>query len=382
MNKTRVLLFSTLAIVVIALAYFISTVEWNMVEEEIGLTQEAGEEPLLAATLFLETYQKKLKKLTTQESFLQAGDITLPKTSTLVIDEATLVEYEQLIPALVDWVKKGGHLVYTLSSRREQLKLENNAVIALTPVTVKDAEFVANRKSILTTPKSNGIITEKEDSFSIYIAHRYTFENCSGVEVLQENTEEVLICEEGVDEGFITFVPSINAISNDGLRHLDHGEYLLWLIGSNDQLFYLPSTQTTSWLVMLWQWCWQVIVLIAVLSLLLMWQLSMRLGLAIEPSEHSKNLFAKHIEAVGNYLFKYQHHEVLKSALLIDLANAVEKRQPKYKQLNVNEQADLISSLTGKNSQDIHLLLSEPLPEDENKRIKFIKLFKELRSLL
>jgi len=113
-----------------------------------------------------------------------------------------------------------------------------------------------------------------------------------------------------------------------------------------------------------------------------MWQLSMRLGLAVEPSKHAKNLFAKHIEAVGNFLFKYQHHDVLKNALLIDLVNAVEKRHPKYKQLNLDEQASLISSLTGKSTSDIYLLLSEPLPEDENQRIKFIKLFKELRNLL
>ena len=382
MNKSKGFLIVGLAILVLGIGYLISVIEWNMVDEEIGLTREAEQEPLLAARLFLESYQKDLTTITSSESFLKNKTITLSKDSSLLIDEAALVEYEGLIPALVTWVKQGGHLIYTLSPRREQLNLEYNDVIALSEVSVLDAEEVAFRESVLDTPISNGVITTDEHSFSIHLAHRFTFENCTGLDISKKDSEATLICEMGVNEGYITFVPSINAISNDGLRHLDHGEYLLWLIGKNNKLVYLPSTQSTSWAVLLWQWSWQVVLLTLILSLLLMWQLSMRLGVAIEPSKHSKNLFAKHIEAVGNFLFKYQHHDVLKNALLIDLANAVEKRHPKYKQLSLNEQASLISSLTGKNTSDIYLLLSEPLPEDENKRVKFIKLFRELRNLL
>ncbi|WP_426359104.1 hypothetical protein ACPUVO_02340 [Pseudocolwellia sp. HL-MZ19] len=382
MSKSKGFLIAGLAILVIAVVYLISIIEWNMVEEEIGLTREAEKEPLLAASLFLESYQKDLTTITTPESFFKDGTITLSKDSSLLIDEAALVEYDGIIPALVTWVKQGGHLVYTLSPRREQLDLEYNDVIALSEITVIDAEEIAFRESVLETPVSNGMITDDDHSFSVHLAHRFTFENCAGLDIAKKDSEATLICEMGVNDGYITFLPSINAISNDGLRHLDHGEYLLWLIGKNNKLVYLPSTQSTSWAVLLWQWSWQVVLLTFLLSLLLMWQLSMRLGLAVEPSKHAKNLFAKHIEAVGNFLFKYQHHDVLKNALLIDLVNAVEKRHPKYKQLNLNEQASLISSLTGKSTSDIYLLLSEPLPEDENQRIKFIKLFKELRNLL
>jgi len=382
MSKSKILLIIGLAILVMGIGYLISIIEWKMVEQEIGLTRKAEQEPLLAASLFLKSHQKNITTITTPESFFENSTITLSKDSSLLIDEATLVEYDGIIPALVTWVKQGGHLIYTLSPRREQLRLEKNALLTLTGVIVINADETANRKSVLVIPKSNVVVTKNEHSFSMYLAHRYIFEDCNGLEILKKESDEILLCEENIDNGYITFVPSINAISNDGLRHLDHGEYLLWLIGKNNELFYLPSTQSTSWAVSLWEWCWQVTLLILLLSLLLMWQLSMRLGLAIEPSKHSKNLFAKHIEAVGNFLFKYQHHDVLKNALLIDLANAVEKRHFKYKQLNLNEQASLISSLTGKNTSDIYLLLSEPLPEDENERIKFIKLFKELRNLL
>jgi hypothetical protein len=382
MNKSKSFIMAGLVVLVIGLGYLISIIEWNMVEEEVGLTREAEQDPLLAASLFLKSYQKDLSTLTTSESFLKNGSITLSKSSSLLIDEAALVEYDELIPALITWVKQGGHVIYTLSPRREQLGLEDNDLIALSEVSVVDVEDVAFRKSIIDTPASNGVINTDEHTFSIYLAHRFVFENCTGLDIAKKESEEILICEMNINDGYITFVPSVNAISNDGLKHLDHGEYLLWLIGKNNKLFYLPSTESTNWAVLLWKWCWQVILLTLLLSLFFMWQLSMRLGRAIEPSEQSKNLFAKHIEAVGNFLFKYQHHDVLKNALLIDLANAVEKRHPKYKQLNLDEQASLISSLTGKNTSDIYLLLSEPLPEDENKRIRFIKLFKELRNLL
>jgi len=382
MNKSGLFLKVALSIIILGIGYLIYNIEWETVEEEVGLTRPAQLEPLLAATLFLENHQKTLATLTTKASFLRSGEITLPKSSSLIIDEAALSEYKHLMPALITWIQKGGHLIYTLSSRREQLNLEHNAVITLTDVTVEEAELIARQESALITPTSNGNITEEDHSFSIYLAHRYTFGQCNGREILKKDSEDILICEESIGEGFITFVPSINAISNDGLRHLDHGEYLLWLTGANTQLFYLPSTQSTGWLMLLWQWCWQVVLLIITLGALTMWQVSMRLGLAVEPSTTTKNLFAQHIEAVGHYLFKHKHDTVLKNALLTDLANAVEKRQPRYKQLSIDEQAMLISTLTGKEMHDIHFLLSKPLPEDENTRIEFIKLFKELRNLL
>ena len=81
MNKSKSFIMAGLVVLVIGLGYLISIIEWNMVEEEVGLTREAEQDPLLAASLFLKSYQKDLSTLTTSESFLKNGSITLSKSS-------------------------------------------------------------------------------------------------------------------------------------------------------------------------------------------------------------------------------------------------------------------------------------------------------------
>jgi len=68
MNKSGLFLKVALSIIILGIGYLVYNIEWETVEEEVGLTRPAQLEPLLAATLFLENHQKTLATLTTKAS--------------------------------------------------------------------------------------------------------------------------------------------------------------------------------------------------------------------------------------------------------------------------------------------------------------------------
>ena len=108
----------------------------------------------------------------------------------------------------------------------------------------------------------------------------------------------------------------------------------------------------------------------------------MRFGSAKYPLHELKNSFADHIEAIGGFMISQGHYDVLKSALLKDLEHKIEKRNPRFKSLAIDEQVKIISQLTGKEGKVIQALLTRPMPEQQDVRLQYIKLFRELRKAL
>lgn len=382
MNKKNLFLifFSLCCFSIIAL--LLISIEWEEVEQEVGLTKKASVDPLLAARLFLEQKNIIFSTLTEKEQFFINDKITLPANRSLIINEAVLNEYIHIESAILEWVKAGGHLIYVLSSRRDVLVLNENKLLTASGVSVTDAENSYRRYGFLEQPKANLELEIEDDTLALNLPHYYYFTGCEGESFQLKGSEATLLCELSLSQGFITFLPSLHQFSNSSLRHLDHGQFLLWLVGSKKGLFYLPSMNESNWLISLWDWSWQVIILISLTIIIVMWNAAIRLGLPTTPTHSMKNLFADHIEAVGNLMISQNHHAELKKALLKDLEYVIEKRNPAYKKLTVSQQAGIISQFTGKNSDEIEQLLIQPLPVDDVARLQYIKLFRELRDLL
>lgn len=382
MKKKYLAIVAVVIFIIGAIGIALYSLEWEKKETEIGLSEEAKQNPLLAAEMFLANKQITLSKLLQESDFLVNKQITLSTNSTLIIDEAALIEYIGMEQAIIKWVKSGGHLVYLLSSRRDKLAINDNQILALTNVTVHEAEKTVKPSIILEAKEGN--LSYKKEHYSVewYFPYSYYLEDCPGTALRLKNSENVIICDLGLDNGYITFIPSIHPISTAGLRYLDHGELLLWLVGDNSKVWYLPSLQSPNWLLSLWQWSWLVLVLSVMSMLSFMWHVAIRIGLPKTPHSSSKSYFSEHIEAVGNFMIKHQQHRYLKQALLNDLEKAMELRSPRYRQLPVSEQALLVSKLTGKDKKTIEQLLTQELPVDDSARMQFVKTFKQLRNAL
>ncbi|AWB68374.1 hypothetical protein C2869_19060 [Saccharobesus litoralis] len=395
------LIFLCLSLVIALLVF----IDWEKKEIELGLNRDAAQNPMLAAELLLKKYDKTITRLSESQQFLLNKQITLSTSSSLILDEAALVEHPFIKPALSKWVQAGGHLIYVVSSRREQLTLGDNPFIETAEITLHEHEFGWQRQNVLAEPEANLHLPYKESSLALYLPYSYYFSNCAGSAhtllptpdktALEQQDEQKksapnedtapaaqLICEIGYDDGYVTFLPSIDIISNHGLRHLDHGAFLLWLIGDNSHLFYLPSLQSPNWLVSLWNWSWQVVVMFLLLSASCLWYLAMRLGPAKVPNQEQKVPFSRHVRATGQFMQAQGHDEQLKQALLQDIETLVERRQPNFKHLARPEQARVLSQITGNDRDTLLQLLNDPLPEEASARTKTVNLFKQLRKAI
>lgn len=407
MNKTRNVLIVVVALIVLVVGLALASLDWEYVEREVGLSSKANQAPLLAAQLFLASKNKTLTHLAGGNDIFVDGKINIATDEVLIIDEAIFAEFDSsLADALDVWMEKGGHLIYLTSPRREILELDNNAILSWAGLTIVENEEYSFRSNVLNEPSKNAMLTTNYGTLNLNIYAPYFIENCVGDEVKllerdtdiesasnndDENvevkskyieTDHTLLCDLSYGEGFLTFIPSLDAISNHGLRHLDHGEYLLWLTGSRSKINYLPSLHSFNWFSLLWQKSNIVILLFTAVLLLLLWHLSMRLGLPVSPIASEKNLFAEHINAVGSFMNRHGYFLQMHQALLQDIDQLMEKRNPKYKTLEISQQAKLLSQLTGKDRQHIEMLLSHELPQEADARVQHIKWFKELRNLL
>ena len=60
----------------------------------------------------------------------------------------------------------------------------------------------------------------------------------------------------------------------------------------------------------------------------------------------------------------------------------MEIRNPRFKQLDITEQVELLSQLSDMNKEAVQRLLTQDLPADDVERFHYIKLFKQLRNAL
>ncbi|KMT66982.1 hypothetical protein [Catenovulum maritimum] len=407
--KAKNILLSALVLILLSVIIFIAmSIKWEKVEQEIGLSSEAASSPLLVASELVKLKGKTLTTLDSKYKLVENNQLQLPIQSSLILDEASLKEYESLDVRTLDWVTQGGHLIYVLSPRHEMLINALANFQQMTGVVPSLVDGNKRRNNILVTPTANLEIEYAKEKAKIYTPYQYQFEQCSGTkysvkipikdeadegtkpeqdsekdsEQEQVNQDITLICEMQYGEGYITFIPSIDPISNMGIKHLDHGAYLYWLIGSNQDLYYLPSLVAPSWLYALWQWSWLFVVLTISSIAGLIWHLVVRDGRGITPIEDKQTPFSIHIEASGHFMFSNNHQAEVKQSLINDLNKKLEAKIPHFKYLELNKQIEALAKLTNLEPQIIEKLLTSEIPQDSAEKIKFIKLFRTLRKSL
>ncbi|WP_016955846.1 hypothetical protein [Catenovulum agarivorans] len=403
MKSKNWILSLTLIFIVLVLAYVYASIEWEEKTIETGLSRVAIEQPLLAASKLLKSREKALIQLTSPVELIVDSKIKLAQSNSLILDEASFKEYPQLDSKVLNWVSQGGHLVLTLSRRHDMLKSATQNFYQNTGIKVKEADDVYPNIHITSKAEANAQIKYGDEFAKIYLPFNHTVEDCVGEEIklinkktdddtakndekTAENNEAsqtpTLICEIGFGEGYITVIPSIQSISNMALRQLDHGIFLLWLIGKNDKLYYLPSLVAPNWLAELWHWSWIFVLLLGMSLIFLVWHLAVRDGNPITPIVSKRTPFASHIEATGFYMFNQQHSDVLKKALLKDITRKIEVKIPAFAAMTIDNQCASLSKITEFSEEEIRYLLDSDIPTSTNDKIKFISSLKALRNSL
>lgn len=423
MKVNRIVVVIVVAIVAL-LAIAVMSVEWQKIEQELGLSEQGIREPLLVAKTLLEQQDKELIELTQSKSFYQNNRIILDTQTSLIIDEAALTEHEALDQASLNWVGQGGHLLYLLSPRRESANVTDNAILATaSPMKVTDSNNPIYYLNVKNSPDINvtinAMVLGERFDLQVALPHRQHFAFCPGTTIenhypistkvkqskleqrLSQQFEELmpeqhqndtvqaadflpipLICEIGYGNGTITFITSIQSIANHGIRHHDNAAFLYFLIGDNHTLAYLPSLDAPNWLQQLWQWSWLAVVLTLFGAIALLWHMLVRIGLPYTPVAEQRSSFSEHIRAMGHFLHRHQHDSAIHQALLQDIEQHINKKNPAFNLLNDQQKAEQLSDISGFKSDTILKLLREPLSDNISERLAQIQQLQQLRRAL
>lgn len=369
-------------LVIALIGYLTFIIKWQQVEQVVGLNKIGHQEPLLASIKLLEQQNINFNRLKSKDELIQQNTINYQVDNSVMIDEAVLYNEPKFANQLLAWVESGGHLIYVLSNNRDSLLLDDNAILSQLGIEVKKSDVPMVTNSVISEPAANLILETELHEIQTYLPYRHYFESCQGQIHNEKDYQHNLICDVNYGEGFITFLPGIDAFSNQGLKNLDHGALLLWLVGKNKALNYLPSFNSRGWLSSLWQWSWQFIVLAISLLLFIVWHLSLRIGLAKSPFYESQSPFNRHINAVGHFMFRQGHAQHIHKVLLDDIEQLMMKRNPIFGQLTVPDKIDLLSQLSKFEQQVIEQLYAEPVAQQNEQYVQMIKLFKALKESL
>ena len=379
--KVKFVLTLLVTLILIGIVWFISAFEWQKTQVEVGFEDEISKDSFTMTTRFLARYNIEWRKERNIESLLIDNQLKLDNNHVLILDEAQIAKSYALDSALSDWVARGGRLIYILSAERETLGIENSAFTQSLGLTVISTDAMApyfffNSEAT----KTIDFPINKEEKAALSLSEKYQIAGCPG-DAYQSVNEQVIVCEFSYDQGRVTVIPSFNLFSNHGLRYLDHGAFLLWLVDDADSVVFVPYLSYPNWLVKLWMWSWQFVVACLLAIILFVWHTSARFGRAYQPSNHVKTRFSEHVQAVANYYFSHHQH-VLVEALKKDFYQKVETRVPNFNALSVDKQAEVIANLSSYNKENIVALLAAEFPSSKEQQTEYIKRFKELRNAL
>ena len=370
-------------VIVSALIYLLSQKQWADVEYELDLSKEINKDPFTMAKRFLTLYDKQWQQIKARSLFDNNQQLILDKQHVLLIDESILSQSHQLNQSLSQWVAAGGHLIYLLSQQRQQLGIDDSDFFSSLDIEVELFEDAKPAQTKLDTIEDSNITltVNNQQPLQIFLEEQLVISYCPGDDY---NTDfgDTLICDLSYDQGRVTVITSLSTFTNVGLKHYDHGSYLLWLLDDKDNIAYLPYFITDQWWHKLWQYSWQLVLAAGLLIILFIWQQSSRIGVAINADQHANAPFKLHLSAISRFMWQHGHQQQLQQALLKDFYAIVELRIPNFQQLSEQQKIQRISQLSQWPEDSIKNLLQQSLPDNQSQRSAYIQKFQQLRKAL
>ncbi len=380
--KVNYSLWILIVVSALSLGYVIFSNDWERKEIEVGFSDEVNKSPFTMATRLLAKHGVSWQSQNNIRQLVTDGELNLATDHALLLDESVLAKSMEIDSSLYDWVIAGGRVIYILSPQRDSLALDESKFVQALELNVNKVEegyspyFLFSRES-----KENATFTVGSETVALTLNSTFSIDNCPSSEY-QNNLKAIAMCDLSLGEGRVTVIPSISQFTNTGLRYLDHGAFLVWLSQGSRELVYIPNLTNPSWLANLWHWGWQWVIAVFLLLAALMWRTSARFGLPYTPIKATKTAFKLHIEALAHFYQQHGHEKVLLNALINDFNNKAEIRIPHFKQLSVEQQAQMISRITQYDKSTLIALLSSDYPESKQQRTEYIKQFKQLRNAL
>ncbi len=378
MRVRRWLLALGLAASAVGLVYWLAThLERRIERVERGFVGEARRNPYLAGEDFLRRMGVAASTLEDPRSLdrLPAPD------GTLLIPSDRAVLGEARSRALLDWVRRGGHLIVRVRRPTEGEAPAPDPL--LDPLGIRGRDLGWENVDAGETT----IVDREESTDLLEIAFHPTYVlDAGGVEPLWEisDPEGIRLIQIALGAGRLTVLSDTSMWENDHIGDYSHARLLFVLAGERPHSPFLILARDD--LPPLWRWLWghAPAVVIAAALLLLAWlaQAPGRFGPLRPDPQPRRRALLEHIEACGHFLWRQGAVGVLEEATRQALLQRLRRYHPQLAQLPPIEQARRLAERSGLGPRLIRRALEGEALEGRDQFTRRIQVLETLRKAL
>ncbi|MDF2445035.1 MAG: hypothetical protein K0S46_271 [Moraxellaceae bacterium] len=348
-------------------------------ERELGMSREARLNPWLAAGRVLERNRVTVR-------FAPEYVRLPPRARVLVL--ATPLEYLDAAEQrdLLDWVKRGGHLVTELQDDSDDgetsaslLARELDVRLVVRELDDKELAAMAEERSLrATTLQGDGVL---QAGFDHDLSLRHGKQQPLWQAADRYGAHALRFT---VGQGRITVVSDLYWMQN---RRLDDGDHagLLWRVvdaRAGDQAWLVHGTERPSLLSLLWEQAAPFFIALAVFIAAWLWSVSRRFGPLLGTEAAPRRRLAEHLEAAGRYLMRHGGLKTLFDSSRQRLLAHVQRRYPQWRRLPPAELAEHLAERARIESAAVLRLLETGEPKHILQFAADIRLINRLRKAL
>ncbi|MCU7932135.1 MAG: DUF4350 domain-containing protein [Candidatus Thiodiazotropha sp. (ex Codakia rugifera)] len=352
--------------------WFVENFEYHSEQIRSGMTTEARRNPLLAA----EYYLTRLAIDVTSHSGRQFLAEPPERPGLILVRDLGPPLPQARVTSLLAWVESGGHLLVTPGTLLEDGPvhplLEQFGVAIVSSESIEDE---AEEISTLFLPNEATSMQIKFDSNKWFDVESEQAHWAAP----DEDYPQLLIFSWG--EGRVIFLSDNDFFSNDQIGNHDHALLLARLVGDNDPVWLLYSSQMPSLLSLLWRHAPYLLLTLALSILLMIWRLSQRSGPLILPASRQRRDLLEHLQAAAEFTWRHDPS----TELFEGGRRVVEKRwlasHPLLHHLDEEARCQWLAEKTGMTAHSIHQALY-PQQGDTGHLIKTMTNLQRLLSAL
>jgi hypothetical protein len=353
-RATRV---AVVGLVALAVALFFVTCEKREIEVPTGYRGEAAKNPYLAAQRMLERMGSAVASHDDPSALVDLpsvrGTLFLP-TARSSVSNARSAE-------LVDWARRGGHLVVVVWQLWDDESRTPDPV--LDPLGIRqfmdeeeddddeaevEEEGVEGEPPVIARVRFRG----RDEPLEARFDPRFRFqlapeaEHTRAFQIGDENGVHLVTVRVG--EGFVTALTDDYFLTHPTIGELDHGELVYRLAhygGRAGPIVFVYGDTYPGALELIWRRGWPVVLAVGALAAAWVWAVSRRFGpLRPDPARERRALM-EHVRAAGRFQWRRGAASALLAATRAALLARVRERHPRFDALEPAEQVARLAEL-------------------------------------
>ena len=324
MNNFQKVFFAAVSILFLigGTLWFYNNYELKDIEEYTGFRGEARSNHLFAARVFLKRMGIPAEK--------KDGLFKLPSTdSVILIDTERATLPQKTLDELMQWVKRGGHLIIrartpdfestdanedSTNSEGKADKAKKNEVTLLPnfkPDFFEKALGIRLFSSVTIDEEELPIkvqLPERKQALDLDLDFFYPLQASHKADYQQAYKKKVFWHEERVENGRISLLASLDFLGNSALDKADHAELLWYLVHRQHEqpqaVWLIHQDDMPPLWQLLWKHAWPFVIAVLLLVPLTIWAYSPRFGPSQPTPPPHRRRILEHIEASGLFMWK------------------------------------------------------------------------------